>query len=81
MMHLCAWQVAGTSGKVQQGTDEDTEGISTEAHALAIADVLGDKRRNEVRCPLHSPFLHALSPTGHHACSGRRGSRLSASVQ
>lgn len=41
-------QVAGTSGKVQQGMDEDTEGISSETHAQAITEVLGEKRRNEV---------------------------------
>ena len=58
--HACldGAQVAGTSGKVQQNADEDTEGISSEEHALAIAEVLGVQRRNEVCMP---PFCHIWS--------------------
>lgn len=41
-------QVAGTSGKVQQTADEDAEGISSDAHGLAILEALGLERRNEV---------------------------------
>lgn len=42
-------QVAGTSGKVQQSADEESEGISSDAHGLAILEALGLERRNEVR--------------------------------
>ena len=54
-------QVAGTSGKVQQGTDEDTEGISSETHAQAITEVLGEQRRNEVSCAFHA-WVYCSSP-------------------
>ena len=47
-------QVAGTSGKVQQSADEESEGISSDAHGLAILEALGLERRNEVSTdPMH----------------------------
>ena len=60
--------MAGTSGKVQQGADEDTEGISSEAHGQAIAEALGDKRRNEV--PAAPCWLMSLQVKLILVCSG-----------
>ena len=44
--------MAGTSGKVQQSADEESEGISSDAHGLAILEALGLERRNEVSAHL-----------------------------
>lgn len=43
------YKVSGATGRIQQDVqDDDTEGISVEAHGLAIIDALGMEKRNDI---------------------------------
>lgn len=48
------FKVAGTTGRIQQDIhDEESEGISVEAHGAAIIEALGMDRRNEILARLY----------------------------